>query len=59
MVTQVGREGAEFFERRHLELASPLACHSQLVSHLDQRLGWLLRETEPQLEYEAKALVES
>ena len=57
-VKTVETHRAQLVERPHLELASPLACHSQLPPHLDQRLRWLPRETEPQLEYQPEAFVE-
>ena len=36
IVTEIRPKRAHLVERPHLELASPLACHSQLLSDLDE-----------------------
>ena len=58
IVAEVGRTRAHLIERPHLELASPLACHSQLLPDLDERARGLSRKPKPQFEYEAEAIVE-
>ena len=57
IVTEIWRERAQLVERPHFELASPLACHAQLLPDLDERARRLSRETEPQFEQEAEAIV--
>ncbi len=58
IVTEIRPKRAHLVERLYLELASPLACHSQLIPDLDERTRRLSREAEPQFEHEAEAIVE-
>ena len=58
IVTEIRPKRAHLVERPNLELASALACHSQLLTDLDERARGLSRKPEPQFEYEAEAIVE-